>query len=108
MNFLLTFTAVLCFSLIYCQSDETTEADATLDHSDDDYDEVTNGTTNPETTTTAAYFSEMPENIEIVYVDPESLIKYDNKGEVIMGLSDEHCDNGRVRHRKMSRQSSSR
>lgn len=42
------------------------------------------------------YFSDMPETIQIDYIDAETLIKFDNKGERVMGVSDEHCDNGRV------------
>lgn len=47
-------------------------------------------------TTTEAYFSDMPEAIQINYIEAESLIKADNHGEVMMGVSDDRCDNGKV------------
>ena len=45
-------------------------------------------------------FPGMPDNIRIVYVDPKTTIKMDNKKEVMMGVSDAHCDNGRVKNTK--------
>lgn len=48
-------------------------------------------------TTTESYFSDMPERISIVYIEAESLQKIDNKGERMMGVSDEKCDNGKVK-----------
>lgn len=42
------------------------------------------------------YFSDMPETIIINYIDAATLIKFDNKGEKMMGVSDDKCDNGRV------------
>lgn len=46
--------------------------------------------------TTVVYFSEMPENMQINYIDPMTFIRYENRGEVIMGLPDVNCDNARV------------
>lgn len=42
----------------------------------------------------AEKFSEM--GVEIVYIDSRPVIKSDNHGERMMGVSDEKCDNGRV------------
>lgn len=95
MNFYRTFTVLLCFCVINCFTDETTdssqdsmESDPEVDPSDDDYSGFS--------TTTLSYFSDMPENVQVVYIEAETLIKFDNKGEKMMGVSDEKCDNGRV------------
>lgn len=42
-------------------------------------------------------FSNLPDTVRVVHIDPETLIKYDNKGEHVMGVPDDKCDNGRVR-----------
>lgn len=42
-------------------------------------------------------FDDLPESVKVVYIDPETLIKYDNKGQRVMGVSDDKCDNGKVR-----------
>lgn len=36
------------------------------------------------------------ESLRIVHIDPETLIKFDNKGERMMGIANDHCDNTRV------------
>lgn len=89
----LALNFLLFFSVIYC---DTSEPD--LYHTDDDYSGFTTEavSTQAATTTTVAYFSDMPEAIKIVYIEAESLIKFDNKGEKMMGVSDEKCDNGKV------------
>lgn len=43
-------------------------------------------------------FNDLPETVKVVIIDPTTLIKYDNKGERIMGAADDKCDNGRVRN----------
>jgi hypothetical protein len=45
---------------------------------------------------TEAFFSDMHESIEINYIDAATLLKFDNKGEKMMGVSDDKCDNARV------------
>lgn len=47
-------------------------------------------------TTTAVYFTDMPDNLQIVTVDPTSQIAYDNLGERTMGKSDVRCDDAKV------------
>lgn len=42
-------------------------------------------------------FADLPNTVKVVYIDPETLIKYDNKGEHVMGVADDKCDNGKVR-----------
>lgn len=112
MDFQLFFGVFLCVTYIYCNN-TTTESDDEefeneFNHTDDDYSEhekgkQTNQTTarmnnssSIITTTEAPYFSEMPETMKIEYIDPITLIRFDNKGEKMMGVSDDKCDNGRV------------
>lgn len=47
-------------------------------------------------TTAAVYFTDMPDNLQIVTVDPTSQIAYDNLGERTMGKSDVRCDDAKV------------
>lgn len=47
-------------------------------------------------TTAEVYFTDMPDNLQIVTVDPTSQIAYDNLGERTMGKSDVRCDNAKV------------
>lgn len=91
MHFVSILSIFICWTFVHCETSEKVN---------DDYTEGTSlsdvTTTANDVTTTEVWFSEMPENIQIVYVDPTTFIKFDNKGEHVMGLSDEHCDNGRV------------
>lgn len=54
-------------------------------------------TTTSAQTTTQVYFSDMPDNLQIMTVDPTSQIEYDNLGERTMGKSDVKCDNAQVK-----------
>lgn len=47
-------------------------------------------------TTTEVYFSEIPDEVIVKYIDAITLLKFDNKGERMMGVSDKKCDNARV------------
>lgn len=106
MNVLLLFVFISCAAIICSASDDATksdeitqtEGDPIVDHTHDNYDEFTQTTTTASvaTTTEEPYFSEMPEGIQIVYIEAETLLKYDNKGEVVMGAGNEKCDNGQV------------
>ena len=104
-------------SFIFCidvESDNNLtddDYDKELNHTDDDYSGVgqhSNKTTFPSTTvrvlekttvatTTQAYFSEMPVGIKISYINATTLLQFDNKGEKMMGVSNEKCDNAKVR-----------
>lgn len=68
----------------------------TVTKPDDKHHDKYNPTTKISTTTPVPYFSEMPENIIIKYIEALSLIEADNKGERMMGVSDEKCDNAKV------------
>lgn len=48
----------------------------------------------PEDTSTADHFARM--GAEIVYIDSNTVIRSDNHGERMMGVSDDKCDNARV------------
>lgn len=105
MKFLLVFLRIC---LIYCDKSEIPESISDdvvneFNHSNDDYPIEPTTQDIPEITTdssialtTLPYFFDMPEAIKIIYIDPITLIKFDNKGEKMMGVSDDKCDNGRV------------
>lgn len=42
------------------------------------------------------FFRELPENIQIDYIDSKPLIEFDKKGEKMMGVSDSYCDNAKI------------
>lgn len=86
MNFIRLFTVFVCFVLVECYGNETDE------EYHDDHNSIPSYPSEP-----IIYFPNQPERIKIVKVDPTTIIKYDNKGEQMMGVSDAHCDNGRVR-----------
>lgn len=98
MNVLLLFVFISCAPIICSASDDATKSDEITQTEGDNYDEFTQTTTTASvaTTTEEPYFSEMPEGIQIVYIEAETLLKYDNKGEVVMGAGNEKCDNGQV------------
>lgn len=83
MDLLSILALVLCRSLISCVGAENAR-------SDNKY------STTVATTTTGAYFPDMPEAIKITYIDAATLLKFDNKGEKMMGVSDDKCDNAKV------------
>lgn len=80
MGFLTEFLLLSVLSFVLSQNESVEYTDAT-------------------TIATETYFSDMPEAIQINYIDATTLLKFDNQGEYIssmMGVSDIHCDNGRV------------
>jgi hypothetical protein len=117
MNFRIIFIGFLCVFVSNCEKNQTTKSnddnfEKEFNHADDDYSEFNNSTekvsnkTDKTTTknavnstiatTEAPYFSEIPDKMKIVYIDPISLIRADNHGEKMMGIADDKCDNGRV------------
>ena len=117
MKFLIFCGAFLCSSFILCieieSKNNSTEDDydAETNSTDDDYsgvidtsqmlnfptttEKVLESTTVP--TTVEAYFSELPVGIKVNYINATTLLQFDNKGEKMMGVSNDKCDNTRVR-----------
>lgn len=75
----------LAIFVIRAESSEDHEFDENINMTIPDY---------PEETSTADQFGGM--GVEIVYIDSKPVIRSDNHGEIMMGVSDEKCDNARV------------
>lgn len=96
MNFIRIFTVFVCFGAVKSYGHETNE-----EYHDDHNQDDNNSSKSSYPSEPIIYFPNQPERIKIVKVDPTPIIKYDNKGEMMMGVSDEHCDNGRVNSKKL-------
>jgi hypothetical protein len=105
MKFYSICLSVLSFTLVNCEPLNPVE-----DEGDDSQETMNDGTSNstpnpPDSatfsTTTEAYFSEMPPGTIVKYIDAATLLQFDNKGEKMMGVSDEKCDNARVSKKRL-------
>lgn len=72
--------------LIHSQSQDPTEI----------YQSQDENTNTTEPTTTLTYFSDMPETMQINYIDALTFIQFDRGIDRVMGLADDKCDNARV------------